>query len=83
MLMSHCIWKRKAIFHILDHLAHHLVQVIHVSSLLVNKRIYIQFLGIHFSIGHTTPAASLHGSDDEDSVDDEQELQELGLNGKH
>lgn len=34
-------------------------------------------------LGHTTPAASLHGSDDEDSVDDEQELQELGLNGKH
>lgn len=28
---------------------------------------------------HTTPAPSVHGSDDEDSVDDEKELQELGL----
>lgn len=29
---------------------------------------------------HTTPAPSLHGSDDEDSVDEDQELHELGLN---
>lgn len=28
---------------------------------------------------HTTPAPSLHGSDDEDSVDEEQELQELAI----
>lgn len=27
----------------------------------------------------STPAASLHGSDDEDSIDEEQELHELGL----
>lgn len=32
---------------------------------------------------HTTPAPSLHGSDDdEDSVDDEQELHELGLSNQ-
>lgn len=29
---------------------------------------------------HTTPAASRHGSDDEDEVDDEKELEELGVN---
>ncbi|KDR15979.1 glycogen [starch] synthase [Zootermopsis nevadensis] len=29
---------------------------------------------------HTTPAASRHGSDDEDEVDDERELEELGVN---
>jgi glycogen synthase len=29
---------------------------------------------------HTTPAPSLHGSDEEDSVDEDQELHELGLN---
>lgn len=29
---------------------------------------------------HTTPAPSVHGSDDEDSVDEDQELQELGMN---
>lgn len=29
---------------------------------------------------HTTPAPSVHGSDDEDSVDEDQELHELGLN---
>ncbi|XP_066991231.1 glycogen [starch] synthase [Anabrus simplex] len=28
----------------------------------------------------TTPAASVHGSDDEDEVDDEKELEELGVN---
>lgn len=28
---------------------------------------------------HTTPAPSLHGSDEEDSVDEDQELHELGL----
>jgi len=32
---------------------------------------------------HTTPAPSVHGSDDEeDSVDEDQELPELGLNSK-
>lgn len=30
-------------------------------------------------IGHTTPAPSVHGSDDEDSVDEETELKELGI----
>lgn len=34
-------------------------------------------------VGHNTPSASLHGSDDEDSVDEEQELKELGLNEGH
>lgn len=29
---------------------------------------------------HTTPAPSVHGSDDEDSVDEDQELHELSLN---
>lgn len=29
---------------------------------------------------HTTPAASRHGSDDEDEVDEEKELEELGVN---
>lgn len=29
---------------------------------------------------HTTPHGSQHGSDDEDSVDEELELKELGLN---
>lgn len=29
--------------------------------------------------GHTTPAPSVHGSDDEDSVDEETELKELGI----
>ena len=29
---------------------------------------------------HTTPAPSVHGSDDEDSVDEDQELHELGMN---
>lgn len=29
---------------------------------------------------HTTPHGSQHGSDDEDSVDDELELKELGIN---
>lgn len=28
---------------------------------------------------HTTPAPSVHGSDDEDSVDEDQELHELGI----
>lgn len=32
---------------------------------------------------HTTPAPSAHGSDEEDSVDEEQELEELGLSHKH
>lgn len=32
---------------------------------------------------HTTPHGSRHGSDDEDSVDDELELKELGLNNHH
>lgn len=32
---------------------------------------------------HTTPHGSRHGSDDEDSVDDELELQELGIRDKH
>lgn len=33
-----------------------------------------------FILGHTTPAPSVRGSDDEeDSVDEEHELQELGL----
>lgn len=32
---------------------------------------------------HTTPAPSIHGSDDEDSVDDDQELHELGLKQKN
>jgi glycogen synthase len=31
---------------------------------------------------HTTPAPSLHGSDEEDSVDEDQELEELGLTQK-
>lgn len=31
---------------------------------------------------HTTPAPSVHGSDDEDSVDEDQELHELGLDAK-
>ena len=30
-------------------------------------------------IGHTTPAPSVHGSDEEDSVDEDNELKELGL----
>lgn len=29
--------------------------------------------------GHTTPAPSVHGSDDEDSVDEDRELQELAI----
>lgn len=29
--------------------------------------------------GHTTPAPSVHGSDEEDSVDEETELKELGI----
>lgn len=34
-------------------------------------------------VGHNTPSQSLHGSDDEeDSVDEELELKELGLNDK-
>lgn len=32
---------------------------------------------------HTTPHGSRHGSDDEDSVDDELELKELGINNKN
>lgn len=32
---------------------------------------------------HTTPHGSRHGSDDEDSVDDELELKELGINNHH
>lgn len=32
---------------------------------------------------HTTPHGSQHGSDDEDSVDDELELKELGINNHH
>lgn len=32
---------------------------------------------------HTTPHGSQQGSDDEDSVDDELELQELGINNQH
>lgn len=31
------------------------------------------------SLGHTTPAPSVHGSDEEDDVDEDQELHELGL----
>jgi len=31
------------------------------------------------SPGHTTPAPSVHGSGDEDSVDEETELKELGI----
>lgn len=31
---------------------------------------------------HTTPHGSQHGSDDEDSVDEELELKELGLHNK-
>jgi glycogen(starch) synthase len=30
---------------------------------------------------HTTPAPSVHGSDDEDSVDEDKELEELGIKG--
>lgn len=32
---------------------------------------------------HTTPHGSRHGSDDEDSVDDELELKELGIHNNH
>lgn len=32
---------------------------------------------------HTTPHGSQHGSDDEDSVDEELELQELGIQNHH
>lgn len=34
---------------------------------------------LSLSLGHTTPAPSVHGSDDEDSVDEETELKELGI----
>lgn len=36
-------------------------------------------LFLSLSLGHTTPAPSVHGSDDEDSVDEETELKELGI----
>ena len=35
-----------------------------------------------FLPGGTTPAASVHGSDDEDEVDEEQELAELRISDK-
>lgn len=51
---------------------------IHFGYLQLNLLLYEQLTG------HTTPAASVHGSDsEEDSVDDELELQELGLNDNH
>lgn len=52
------------------------------------KKLYHSFytnnLTVQSLTGHTTPAASVHGSDsEEDSVDEELELQELGLNDNH
>lgn len=37
------------------------------------------FYSLSLALGHTTPAPSVHGSDDEDSVDEETELKELGI----